>query len=222
MRSRSPRCRPMGSSMVPPPVMTPTQAATYSRAMVRASSCRLSEVCASGVRATTNKPLVSLSSRWINPARGSAASFGSSPSKAFCKVCRGFPAPGCTTRPAGLSMTSTSRSSWTRRSAMASGNTWGCAASSGGICTRTRDPASTISRGLQAARSTLTAPASIQPLIRVRECSGISRASALSSRCPANSAGTCKSITWNSGVIGHSKLAARHRVYCRAFGTHPL
>ena len=36
--------------------MTPTQAATYSRAMVRASSCRLSEVCASGVRATTNKP----------------------------------------------------------------------------------------------------------------------------------------------------------------------
>jgi hypothetical protein len=43
--------------------MTPTHTARYSRDMVRAMSCRDSEVCASGVRATTSKPLVSLSSR---------------------------------------------------------------------------------------------------------------------------------------------------------------
>src|ERR1700722_5292767 len=88
------------------------------------------------------------------------------------------------------------------RSAIASGNTSGWATSSIIICTRTRDPASTISRGLQAARPIVTPPPAIQPLIRWRECSGIKRASALSSRWPANSGGIVKSITWNSAVIG--------------------
>ena len=132
-----------------PPVMTPTHTARYSRDMVRAISCRLSEVCASAVRATTNRPLVSLSRRWMRPARGNFASDGSSPNRAFCKVCRGFPAPGCTTNPAGLSMTSTSASSCTSRSAIASGSTSGWPLHATVICTRIRAPASTMSRGLQ-------------------------------------------------------------------------
>jgi outer membrane protein assembly factor BamD len=59
-------------------------------------------------------------------------------------------------------------------------------------------------------------------LIRVRECCGSKRANALSKRLPANSAGISRSITWNSAVIGDSKLASEHRVYCRAFGPYPL
>ena len=62
------------------------------------------------VRATTSRPLVSLSMRCTMPARGTPASFGSSASSAFCRVCARFPAPGCTTSPAGLSITKKCRS----------------------------------------------------------------------------------------------------------------
>ena len=48
---------------------------------------------------------------------------------------------------------------------------------------------------------TCTWPASIQPLMRVRECSGSKRASAPSRRCPANSCGISRSMTWNSALM---------------------
>ena len=107
MRTRSVGCRSIGASIVPPAVITPRQMASYSRWISRASSMRTSAVCAASVRATTSRPLVSLSSRCTMPARGSAASCGSCASSAFCSVRSGLPAPGCTTSPAGLSMTNT-------------------------------------------------------------------------------------------------------------------
>ena len=67
MRVRWLRCRPIGSSTVPPPVMTPVHSARYSRSISRAASAATSAVCASGVRATTSSPLVSLSRRCTRP-----------------------------------------------------------------------------------------------------------------------------------------------------------
>ena len=49
-----------------------------------------------------------MSSRCTMPARGSVASDGSRCSRALTRVPVGLPAPGCTTSPAGLSMTMTS------------------------------------------------------------------------------------------------------------------
>ena len=72
-------------------------------------------------------------------------------------------------------------------SAIASGRRRSVGGASMLMRTWTREPALTTSRGLHGSRPTCTWPASIQPLMRVRECSGSSRASALSRRCPANS-----------------------------------
>ena len=91
----------------------PMQTASYSRSTSRASMARTSAVCASSVRATTIRPLVSLSSRCTMPARGTCASFGSRCSSAFCRVPAALPAPGCTTSPAGLLSTKMWRSWWT-------------------------------------------------------------------------------------------------------------
>ena len=83
---------------------------------IRASRCapaswRTRSVCAEIVFATTSSPLVSLSSRWTMPARGTAASCGAWWSSAFCSVPARLPAPGCTTSPAGLSITISASSS---------------------------------------------------------------------------------------------------------------
>src|SRR6185312_2890525 len=98
MRVRCVRCRPIGSSTVPPPVMTPRHSARYSRTISRAASCATSPVCASGVRATTRSPVVSLSRRCTSPARGTTASLGSSASSAFCRVWRALAAAGSCAR----------------------------------------------------------------------------------------------------------------------------
>ena len=140
------------------------------------------------------------------------------PSKAFCRVWRGLPAPGCTTSPGGL----VDRPARPHPRGPAAVR-WPPARLGVG---RPHPASSAPGRGTppppgraacRRCRPTCTAPASIQPLIRVRECCGSRRANALSSRWPANSGGIVRSITWNSAVIGHSKLAAGHRVYCRAF-----
>src|SRR5882762_9253097 len=104
MRVRWVRCRPMGSAIVPPPVISPVDSARYSRPILRAAIAAMRALCASGVRATTKRPLVSLSSRCTRPARGSRASCGSSARSAFCRVWRALPAPGCTTSPRALSI----------------------------------------------------------------------------------------------------------------------
>src|SRR6202789_1780362 len=208
--------------MVPPEVMTPTQTARYSAETDRAMSSRVSAVCASGVRATIRRPLVSLSSRWMMPARGIEARRGSQPNNAFCSVCRGFPAPGCTTSPTGLSTTSTSGSSCTILSGIASGKTAADAASdSPDMRTCTRDPALTTSLGLQGSLPICTRPASIHPLIRVRECSGSIRASALSRRNPFNSSGICSSMARNSALMGALEASGGASGILPRFGIDP-
>ena len=73
---RSRRWRPIGASTLPPPVSTPWQTARYVRLISRRSSAAVSAVWLAKVRATSNRPLVSLSSRWTRPARGNSASSG--------------------------------------------------------------------------------------------------------------------------------------------------
>src|SRR5256886_10293128 len=132
MRVRWVRCRPMGSVTVPPAVITPVHSARYSRPILREVIAAVRAACASGVRATTRRPLVSLSSRCTRPARGSRASCGSSASSAFCRVCRALPAPGCTTSPGGLLMMKTD-GSWKRTAsgiASAAGAVWAASCAS--------------------------------------------------------------------------------------------
>ena len=107
---------------MPPPVSTPWQMARYVRLTSRRSSAALSAVWLVSVRATSSKPLVSLSSRWTRPARGSTASSGYRCSSAFCSVPERLPAPGWTTSPTGLSMTSSASSAWTMASGIGSGS----------------------------------------------------------------------------------------------------
>ncbi len=203
MRNRSLRLRPMGASMVPPPVMTPTHTARYSRDHgarhqlsaqrgLRLRGARHHQKAAGVLVETMDETCArQLGQRRIQSQQG---------------VLQGMPRiPGArmhhqpgrfVDRPA------TSASSWTRRS-----------------CNRLRQhlglraPRRSFARGpgslpppdrgaCKCRRPTCTAPSSIQPLIRVRECSGISRARALSRRWPANSGGISRSITWNSAVIG--------------------
>ena len=80
--------------------------------------------CGMRLRACARRP----AGRWCpcradGRCRRAAAPRGPDPGRAsaFCRVWRGLPAPGCTTRPAGLSITSTSSSSWTTSSGIASG-----------------------------------------------------------------------------------------------------
>ena len=70
--SRSTAWRPIGASTWPPPVISPTVSARYSRCTSRAASSRTRAVCVTRSRATTKSPLVSLSSRWMMPARGTS------------------------------------------------------------------------------------------------------------------------------------------------------
>src|SRR5690606_36258113 len=191
MRMRSRGWRSIGASAVPPETSAPTTTARYWRCTSRAESCATSAVCASSVRATTITPEVSLSSRCTMPARGSAASAGSRCSSAFTRVPDGLPAPGCTTSPAGLSITRTSASSCRIDSGMSSGSarTW----SSGSACRVTASPPCTGSRGRARAPSSKASPDLIQAASRERENSGNSSARTASKRRPAADPGT---VAW--------------------------
>ena len=81
---------------------------------------------------------MSLSSRWTMPARGTPASCGAWCSSALSSVPSQLPLPGCTTSPAGLSITSSASSSSTIDSAIASGRN---ASSADGRTRRGRRPA---------------------------------------------------------------------------------
>src|SRR6476659_8640193 len=189
MRSRSRGWRSIAALAVPPATSAPTTMARYCRCTPRADNCATSAVCAGSVRATTITPEVSLSSRWTMPARGSSASPGSRGSSAFTNVPAGLPAPGCTTRPAGLSSTKTASSSYSTSSAMSSARAAVCGAST--TSSTTASPPRTGSRGRTVRPSSRAWPPLIHSARRERENSGKSSARTASKRRPAASAGTC-------------------------------
>ena len=112
MRRRSTGCRSIGASILPPAVMTPTHTAWYSR-WILAGGERLGKRRARGFAAGDDQDAPTCPCRGDGRCRRAAASRGAASyaSSAFCSVRSGFPAPGCTTRPAGLSTTRTSASS---------------------------------------------------------------------------------------------------------------
>ena len=105
------------------------------------------------------------------PARGSSATCGTRCSRAFSSVPWRLPLPGWTTRPTGLSITSSTGSSNTTSSGMASGAS-GVALGSGSISTRTDSPPLTFIRVVPQASSTAILRARIQFWMRLRENSG--------------------------------------------------
>ncbi len=127
------------------------------------------------------------------PARGRPLSAGSWCRRAFSIVPAQLPLPGCTTSPAGLSITSTSASSWTMSSAIASARN---ASSSGraSSVTSMRSPPRSLCRGRAHSPSTSTAPCSTSLASRVRDSFGSRRARAWSRRNPA-SAGPALSVS---------------------------
>ena len=86
---------------------------------------------------------------------------------AFTRVPRGWPGAGCTTRPAGLSTTSSASSSWTTARGMSSGRR--STGSGGGISTSTRWPAATRADFLAGRPSTSTSPRSASRAACVRD-----------------------------------------------------
>src|SRR3569833_3351158 len=122
------------------------------------------------------------------PARGSCASSGAYCSRAFTSVPAQLPAAGCTTRPAGLLMTSMASSSYTTSSAMSS-PVHGSSVVSPAV-SATCSPPHSLSRARGAWPCTVTCPDLIQSCNRLREYSGKSSTSTWSSRRPAAASGT--------------------------------
>ncbi len=202
MRRRSRGWRSIGASAVPPDTSAPLTTARYWRCTSRADNCSTSAVCACRVRATTITPLVSLSSRWTTPARGTDASAGSRNSSALTRVPVGLPAPGWTTSPAGLSITKTCSSSYSTDSGMSSGR---ALVSVSSVAFRVASsPPRTGSRGRAGTPSSSTAPDLIHSLRRERENSGNSSASTASKRRPAAASGT---RAWREGREALSDMA---------------
>ena len=84
----------------------PSTRAMYSFCVVRAAICRVNASCADLRLATTNNPLVSLSSLCTIPGRASSpissSRLGTWASNAFTSVPLACPGAGCTTMPAGF------------------------------------------------------------------------------------------------------------------------
>ena len=163
MRSRLRGSRPIGASTwrAAAPCQGLCAMARYWRDTSRAAiSCTSASIVAR-VRATTISPLVSRSSRWTMPARGSSAACGSSASRPLSSVPLQWPGAGCTTSPAGLSMIRRCASSYTTRSAIGSAlKAWLCGVGRSSICPAS--PTRTVSEGLVTTRLwSTTAPASI-------------------------------------------------------------
>ena len=148
------------------------------------------------VRATTSSPLVSRSRRCTMPGPGGSptpAISGYRASRPFTSVPSGWPAPGCTTRPAGLATTTTSSSSCrTTTSTPASGA--GSPATSGSASSSTTLAGLELAALGHASPSTSTAPASTRSCTS-RRVQPVSSATARSRRSPASASGTASSLT---------------------------
>ncbi len=164
----------------------------------RAAIAATSAVCASGVRATTSRPLVSLSSRWTEPgARHQRELADRAPAAHSAGCARALPAPGCTTRPAGLLMTSSAASLKTTSSGSASAATRASHRQLAPRCAPAPRPGP-CPWPAGGRPSTWTAPASIQSCSRAREYCGRERARAWSRRSPALSGGQLRAVRYGT------------------------
>src|SRR5262245_48747078 len=139
----------------------------------------------------TRRPEVPLSSRCTMPGRRglpTSAMVGAWARTAAARVPRAWPAPGCTTSPAGLSITMTSSSSNTIERVIGSGTR--VSEGAGGASTSIRSPPDRRYAALRAAPSTRTWPASMSVCTRAREMAGAFSASQRSRRTPAAAAPT--------------------------------
>ena len=139
--SRSDASRPIAASIRRPACTTPHTSAMYSFSTSRSWNCRASSWWAASCLATTIRPEVPRSSRWTMPGRSSPPMPLRSSMwcrSALTSVPEGCPAPGCTTMPAGLSMTATS-SSWYSTS-MGRSSAPACDGTASGSRTSTRSP----------------------------------------------------------------------------------
>jgi hypothetical protein len=190
MRVRTVRCRPIGSSIVPPPVGLPERTAPGIRADLAPLQHRATSAYAlSGVRATTSRPLVSLSSRCTSPARGTRASDGSCASSAFCSVCAAVAGAGMHHQPGRLveHQQPRPRARYPAPSARRDvGRAVNCASTAPAPRPAPGRVARTAAVDLHRARR-------IQRWSRAREYCGSAAASAWSKRSPAAAAGAVRS-----------------------------
>ena len=189
MRVRARTSRPTGASIMPLAGGSPCTIARYTRRIVRSASCFTRSACALTVFATTSNPLVSLSRRCTMPARGTPASAGACASSALSSVRSGWPAPGCTTRPAGLSITISCASSCTTLSGMRCACGEASSGTGGGSSTM-RSPPATGWLGSALLPSRVIWPDLSHACRRLREYCGNRRASAWSKRMPPSPGGT--------------------------------
>ena len=137
MRVRTRLSRPNGASIVPRRAGgRPATSARYSRVISRARNAACSAACTRSERAKTSSPDVSRSNRWTTPGR-SGGPPATRPASAWTSVPAHGPTPGCTTTPAGLSITSRSSSSYAIRNSAGGTSATG---SAGGSSTSTPRP----------------------------------------------------------------------------------
>ena len=131
--------------------------------------------------------------RWTIPGRSSPPIPRRSrtcASSAFTSVPASCPGAGCTTSPAGLSITTSQRSSWTTVSGIASASI--VVATGGGGVQTTTSPGFSFRDGVPAAPLTVTAASPIWRASCERDTSATLRDRNRSSRWPAASAATTK------------------------------
>src|SRR6266545_8347613 len=163
--------------------------------MSRRASAATSTSYARAERATSMSPLVSRSRRCTMPGRAGSPTSDSSGNRCrrpFTSVPPGCPAPGCTTSPAGL--LTTIRSSSAKRTSTGTGSGPGGWSGAGSESSSTSAPVSRRWLLATGCPPTSTAPSSMRRATSAR-LQPVRRASARSSRSPANVAGTASSLT---------------------------
>ena len=226
MRVGSRAERPTGASMTPVAGSGwPQASASYRRSTERDESCATSDVYAAGERATMSSPDVPLSSRCTMPGRAgspTSAISGNRATSPCTSVPEVLPAPGCTTRPAGLSTTSTSPSSCTTSSSTV-GSPCTPIGSGSGTSTVSEAPSATRVFAERSTRpSSSTAPPSTSAAATAR-LTPVTVATTRSSRSPASAAGTATVVTGDrrSGASACSRHRPRRGGCHRSRRTRP-
>ena len=185
--------RPRGSRQVPVCGGTPCTRARYSLRTSRRAKASLMRRRVGSSRATSRRPLVSLSRRWTTPGRRPSCSRrrGKWCSRRWTSVFSGQEGQGWTVRPAGL--LHSSRCSSCQRMSTASSSARSSLAVSGRART-TSWPARSLREAVETGIPSMRqAPAVMARCTAARERPGKRPHRALSSRCPARAPATRKS-----------------------------